>query len=160
MSVSSSSFVQTDKSCVSPRSKQKPRQKPKQKEKMIKCLQQGLVAISPLEVLGSDVLVRVFGALLQGGHVAPVLPVVLPQDPGVGASSNQEDRNTAKMPQLACVFRFFSSSLIRPQFAWQACSSAPCAKPSRRGVEKGTATSTPWTFFRQPLIPSPPFFLL
>lgn len=58
-------------------------------------LQKGLVAISPLEVLGSDVLVRVLGALLQGRHVLPVLPVIVPQNPCVDASGNQSDRNTA-----------------------------------------------------------------
>lgn len=65
-------------------------------------LQQGLVTVSPLKVLGADVLVGVFGALLQRRHMAPVFPMVLPQNPGVDAGCNQEDGDTATKLLLAC----------------------------------------------------------
>ncbi|KAL2273449.1 hypothetical protein FJTKL_04515 [Diaporthe vaccinii] len=50
---------------------------------------EGLVAVSPGEVLGPDVLVGVLGALLQRGHVRPVLPVLRPQPVGVGAGEGE-----------------------------------------------------------------------
>lgn len=45
-----------------------------------------LVAVAPGEVLGANVLVGVLGALLQRRHVAPVLPVLVPEPVGVPAS--------------------------------------------------------------------------
>lgn len=65
--------------------------------------EQGLVTVSPLKVLGADVLVGVFDALLQRRHMAPVFPVVLPQNPSVDAGCNQEDGDTVDRdlpPQL------------------------------------------------------------
>lgn len=48
-----------------------------------------LVTITPLEILGANVLVRVFSALLQRGQVAPVLPVLLPENPSVTTSQSE-----------------------------------------------------------------------
>lgn len=52
-----------------------------------------LVTISPGEVLHTDVLVRVLGALLERGLVLPVLPVLLPKVPGVDTGQNQAGGN-------------------------------------------------------------------
>lgn len=52
----------------------------------------GLVAVAPRIVLGADVLVRVLGALLQGRHVRPVVPVLVPLDPGVDAGEDEGGR--------------------------------------------------------------------
>lgn len=54
-----------------------------------------LVTVTPLEVLGADVLVGVLGALGQRGHVVPVVPVLLPQVVGVGTGADQADGDTA-----------------------------------------------------------------
>ena len=51
--------------------------------------EQGLVAVAPGEVLGADVLVGVLDAVLQGGLVAPVLPMLGPQVVGVGAGEEE-----------------------------------------------------------------------
>jgi hypothetical protein len=45
--------------------------------------EKGLVAISPKEVPCPDVLVWVFDTLLQGRHVLPVFPMLIPQVPGI-----------------------------------------------------------------------------
>jgi len=52
-------------------------------------IQDGLVTVAPGEVLGAHVLVGVLDALLKRGHVAPVLPVLLPEDVGVDATTDQ-----------------------------------------------------------------------
>lgn len=65
-----------------------------------------LVTITPLVILGANVLVRVLGALLQRRHVAPVLPVLSPEPVGVGAGSNQAGDNTAFPKSLAYVCAF------------------------------------------------------
>ena len=51
--------------------------------------QQGLVTVAPGEVLGADVLVGVLNALLQGRHVGPVLPVLVPEVPGIHAGEQE-----------------------------------------------------------------------
>lgn len=81
-------------------------------------LQQGLVTVSPLKVLGADVLVGVFGALLQRRHMAPVFPMVLPQNPSVDAGCNQEDGDTATKLLLACDTRLDrrEKHLVQPRF--------------------------------------------
>lgn len=56
-------------------------------------LQQRLVTVTPLVVLGPDVLVRVFDALLQGRQVLPVLPVLIPEDVRVDAGGSDADGN-------------------------------------------------------------------
>ena len=48
-----------------------------------------LVTVSPEEVLGADVLVGVLDALLQRGHVRPVLPVLVPQVVRIDTGTNQ-----------------------------------------------------------------------
>lgn len=48
-----------------------------------------LITIAPEEVLRSDVLIRVFDSLLQRRHVLPVLPMLIPQVPGVDASEDE-----------------------------------------------------------------------
>lgn len=53
-----------------------------------------LVTVTPLVVLGADVLVSILGALLQSRHVAPVLPVIVPQVVGVGAGGNDARGDT------------------------------------------------------------------
>lgn len=69
-----------------------------------------LVTIAPLVVLGADVLVRVLGALLQRRHVAPVVPVLIPQVVGVGARSHEGGDNTA-LRLLATLFPPIQMSL-------------------------------------------------
>ena len=62
-------------------------------------LQKGLVSVSPEEVLGAEVLVRVLSALLKWLHVGPVLPVLVPENVGVGGSNDQSWNNSAKNGQ-------------------------------------------------------------
>lgn len=62
-------------------------------------LQEGLVSVSPEEVLGAEVLVRVLSALLKWLHVGPVLPVLVPENVGVGGSNDQSWDNSAKNGQ-------------------------------------------------------------
>lgn len=57
-----------------------------------------LVAVTPLVVLGPDVLVRVLGALLQRRHVAPVLPVLAPEVVSVSTGEGHDRGDAAKMP--------------------------------------------------------------
>lgn len=57
--------------------------------------EQGLVAIAPRVVLGADVLVGVLDALLQGGHVLPVLPVLGPEVVGVEACEQEAGEDSA-----------------------------------------------------------------
>ena len=57
--------------------------------------QEGLVAVAPLVVLGADVLVGVLDALLQRGHVAPVLPVLVPEVVGVGGGEDERGDDAA-----------------------------------------------------------------
>lgn len=58
-------------------------------------LQQRLVTIAPLVVLGPDILVWVLDALLQGRQVLPVLPVLVPEDVCVNAGSGDAYRDAA-----------------------------------------------------------------
>lgn len=60
--------------------------------------EQGLVAVAPGVVLGADVLVGVLDALLEGGHVRPVLPVLRPEVVGVGAGEDQAGDDAAVWP--------------------------------------------------------------
>ena len=62
-------------------------------------LQEGLVSVSPEEVLCAEVLVRVLSALLKWLHVGPVLPVLVPENVGVGGSNDQCWDNSAKNGQ-------------------------------------------------------------
>jgi len=55
-----------------------------------------LVAIAPEEVLGTDVLVGVFGLLLHGGIVLLVFPVRVPPHLSVDASKDQAGNSHAK----------------------------------------------------------------
>lgn len=52
-------------------------------------LQQSLVTVAPGEVLGANVLVGVLDTLLQRGHMGPVLPVLVPENVGVGGGEGQ-----------------------------------------------------------------------
>jgi hypothetical protein len=54
-----------------------------------------LVAIAPLVVLGADVLVGVLNTLLQRRHVAPVLPMLIPEPVGIGTCEDEAGSNTA-----------------------------------------------------------------
>ena len=56
-----------------------------------------LVTIAPLVVLGADVLVRVLNTLLQRRQVAPVLPMLIPEPVGIGASEDEAGSNTASI---------------------------------------------------------------
>ena len=51
-----------------------------------------LISITPKEVLGSKILVRVLRSLLQGLHMLPMTPMLIPQVIRVGAR-NQQARN-------------------------------------------------------------------
>lgn len=64
-----------------------------------------LVTVAPLVVLGADVLVGVFGALLQGRHVVPVVPVGVPQPVGVGSGESEGGNHGAsnhRQPRPIC----------------------------------------------------------
>lgn len=52
-----------------------------------------LVSISPKVVLGPNVLVRIFDAILEGRLVLPVLPMLIPEVIGVDRCNNQGGRN-------------------------------------------------------------------
>jgi hypothetical protein len=54
-----------------------------------------LVTITPGVVLHTDVLVRVFRALLKRGHVLPVLPVLLPEVVGVDGAKDKARNDSA-----------------------------------------------------------------
>ena len=54
-----------------------------------------LVTVTPLVVLGANVLVGVLSAILQSGHVAPVLPMLVPQVVGVGSGGNEAGGDAA-----------------------------------------------------------------
>lgn len=55
-----------------------------------------LVTVTPEEVLGAEVLVRVLGTLLKRGHVRNVLPVLVPQPIRVGASDGESGNDDAE----------------------------------------------------------------
>lgn len=48
-----------------------------------------LVTVAPRVVPGANVLERVFDALLERGHVGPVLPVIVPEVVGVEAGEEE-----------------------------------------------------------------------
>ena len=52
-------------------------------------IQKRLVSVSERKVLCPDILVGIFGPLLQWWHVAPVLPMRVPQPVSVEAGGNQ-----------------------------------------------------------------------
>lgn len=54
-----------------------------------------LVTVTEGEVLHTDVLVRVLGALLDRRHVLPVLPVLVPEVVGVETTANQAGNDSA-----------------------------------------------------------------
>ena len=64
-------------------------------------LQEGLATITPGEVLGADVLVGVLGTLLQRRHVGPVLPMLVPENPGVVAGKDKEGDSAAKFHEVS-----------------------------------------------------------
>jgi hypothetical protein len=54
-----------------------------------------LVTVAPREVAGADVLVGVLGALLERGHVRPMLPMLVPEIVGVGAGEDEAGGDAA-----------------------------------------------------------------
>ena len=52
-----------------------------------------LVTVAPGEVAGADVLVGVLDALLERGHVRPVLPMLVPEVVGVQAGEEEGGRD-------------------------------------------------------------------
>jgi len=69
-----------------------------------------LVSITPGEVLSPDVLVRVLDALLERGHVRPMLPMLVPEVVGVEAGEDDGGGDTA-------VFGFVVSGVVLPYFS-------------------------------------------
>ena len=66
--------------------------------------QKGLVAVTPEEVLGANVLVRVLGTLLERRHVGPVLPVLLVEVVRVDGGDDQaRDCSAATFVSPPCV---------------------------------------------------------
>lgn len=57
-----------------------------------------LVTVAKGEVLHADILVGVLGALLERGHVLPVLPVLIPEVVSVDATANQAGDNSTIGP--------------------------------------------------------------
>lgn len=64
-----------------------------------------LVTVAPGVVLHADVLVGVLGALLQRGHVLPVLPVLGPEVVSVDATADQAGNDGTTREQVRCVLR-------------------------------------------------------
>lgn len=56
-----------------------------------------LVTIAPRVVLGADVLVGVLHTLLKRGHVSPVLPMLLPEVVGIGATKDEARNHSARL---------------------------------------------------------------
>ena len=54
-----------------------------------------LVTVTPEEVLGADVLVRVLDALLEWWEVLPVLPMLIPQVIGVETAKGKDGDDDA-----------------------------------------------------------------
>lgn len=52
-----------------------------------------LVTIPPRVILASDVLVRVFNAILKRGHMVPVIPVLFPEVIGIERTKRQARYN-------------------------------------------------------------------
>jgi hypothetical protein len=61
-----------------------------------------LVSIAPEEVFCSNVLVGVFDSLFQRWKVAPVLPMLVPQVPGVDAAEYEAWDNNAVKGSVSC----------------------------------------------------------
>lgn len=57
--------------------------------------EQSLVAVAPGVVLGADVLVGILDALLQRGHVRPVLPMLVPEAVGVDSGEQEAGEDSA-----------------------------------------------------------------
>lgn len=66
--------------------------------------EQSLVAISPKEVLGPDVLVRVLDLLLKRRLVRLVLPVLGPQ--AVGIDACEDERGDDNAASVSCVVEY------------------------------------------------------
>jgi hypothetical protein len=64
--------------------------------------EKSLISVTPEEVPRSDVLVRVFDSLFQGRKVAPVLPMLVPQVPGVDAAEDQARDYDAMAVSVRC----------------------------------------------------------
>jgi hypothetical protein len=63
-----------------------------------------LISVTPEIVLCSDVLVRVFGSLLQRLHVRPVSPMLVPQIISVDTGNDQaRNRNTVEVSLIPLV---------------------------------------------------------
>lgn len=60
------------------------------------------VAITPGEVLDTDVLVGVLDTLLQRGHVLPVLPVLHPEVVGIEAGESQDGDHGTNDGKYTC----------------------------------------------------------
>lgn len=71
--------------------------------------QQRLIAISPREILRPDVLVWVLDAFLQGREMLPVLPVLVPEIPGVDAA--EDDAGDYHAVDFGLLSAFFLSCL-------------------------------------------------
>jgi hypothetical protein len=54
-----------------------------------------LVTVAPREVAGADVLEGVLDALLERGHVRPMLPMLVPEVVGVGAGEDEAGGDAA-----------------------------------------------------------------
>lgn len=101
-------------------------------------LQEGLVSVSPEEVLGAEVLVRVLSALLKWLHVGPVLPVLVPENVGVGGSNDQSWNDSARNGQY---LRLYTLSFSYPSIG--------AASSSRL-----SSLSLSLSFYFSPFVPS------
>jgi hypothetical protein len=63
-------------------------------------VQQRLIPITPGIILGPDVLIGILDALLQGRHVLPVLPMLVPEIPGVDAGEDDAGDHHAVVGEL------------------------------------------------------------
>lgn len=64
--------------------------------------EKSLISVTPEEVPRSDVLVWVFDSLFQGREVAPVLPMLVPEVPGVNAAKDQARDDDAMAVSVQC----------------------------------------------------------
>jgi hypothetical protein len=75
-------------------------------------LQKSLISIAKEEVFGTDILVWVFGSLLQRRHMRPMLPMLRPEVVGVETRKCDTGNNDTIRNQLSPAIVYFILSRI------------------------------------------------
>lgn len=60
---------------------------------VIQCREAHLITITPEEVFGAEVLVRILGTFLERGHVFPMFPMLVPLIISVRAGDDHANRD-------------------------------------------------------------------